>query len=79
MFDEIPKRSKARTSRKQAWLWIAFSLYWLLLGGEYVAHHRKFGWVLIAVYVLVLLFRIRELVAWSQDDAQEKQIEKLNG
>jgi len=79
MFDEIPRPSKARASRKQAWLWIGISIYWLLLGANYVARYRKFGWLLTTVYVLALLFWIRQLVACWQDDAQEEQIEKLNG
>jgi hypothetical protein len=79
MFDEIPRPSKARASRKQAWLWIGVSVVGLLLGTSEIARHREIWWLMVAVWTFILLVWIRRLAGSWQDDGQEKQTEKLNG
>jgi hypothetical protein len=69
MFDEIPRSSKARASRKQAWLWIGSSVPGLLLGASFIARHQGIGWLMVAAWTFVLLTWTRRLVACWRDDA----------
>jgi hypothetical protein len=79
MFDEILRPNKPRATRRQAWLWIGSSVLDLLLGASFIARHRDIGWLMVAAGTFVLLTGTIRLVACWQDDAQEKQTEKLNG
>jgi hypothetical protein len=79
MFDEIPRPSKAGSARKQAWLWIGSAVIGLLLGASEITRHGDIWWLMVAAWTFVLAMSVRRLVASYRDDAQEKQIEKLNG
>ncbi len=78
MFDEIPVPSKERASRKQAWFWIGLSVLWLAIGADKIARHRNFGGATVLAWTFCLLIWSWRLVASYRDDAQQKQIEKLN-
>ena len=80
MFDEIPKPSKARTSRKQAWLWIGICVLWLAMGSRNIIRHRDFGWLVVAAWAFCLLVWSWRLVASYRDDAQkDSNLRKSNG
>ena len=79
MFDEIPRLNKLRTSRKQAWLWIALSLVWLVIGVRGASRHDDFGWILIVLYPIILAIWIRRLVISYREDSRGNQLRNGNG
>jgi hypothetical protein len=80
MFDEILAPSKARSSRKQAWLWIGVSLLGLLFAAIEIIQHREIWWLMAGAWTFTLVIWIRRLVVcWRGDDPQTKVEKTSNG